>query len=321
MKVGFAPARGMHQCMSVLVGIPTHKRPDLLRQCLDSIAAQEGDLPPVRVFVADNDAKGQEGSRLAQEVAAGYRFPISSTVVAEPGISAVRNAILDEARREGDEFIAMIDDDETASPQWLSELLRVQAEYGADVVGGPVEPRFAVQPSKLALDYWVRAPVPEGRCKDIYGTGNCLVATSLLSRLDWPQFDLAFGLTGGGDTEWFERLAALGAISAWSPRSITSETVPAERSTDAWVIRRTFRYSTTGARILVLHRKWRKLTPLVGWAIRDLALSPLILLRHGRDKAKIRVARAVGHLAGVFGITYGEYSDLHSPAAGDRAGQ
>jgi glycosyltransferase involved in cell wall biosynthesis len=47
--------------VKVLVGIPTHRRPDLLRECLESVAQQEGELPNIEVFVADNDQSGREG--------------------------------------------------------------------------------------------------------------------------------------------------------------------------------------------------------------------------------------------------------------------
>ena len=60
--------------MQVLIGIPTHKRPQLLRECLESIESQEGDLPGVRVFVADNDPKGRAGATLAAELAGSFDF-------------------------------------------------------------------------------------------------------------------------------------------------------------------------------------------------------------------------------------------------------
>ena len=110
--------------MKLLVGIPTHKRPELLRKCLDSIAAQRGALPEIEVFIADNDAAGREGVNLVEQMAPGFPYPLAGAVVAQPGISAVRNAILDEAKRRGVDFIAMIDDDETASPEWLVNLLK-----------------------------------------------------------------------------------------------------------------------------------------------------------------------------------------------------
>ena len=116
--------------MKLLVGIPTHKRPELLRDCLESIAAQQGDLPEIELFVADNDPKGRAGVAVVEDLKASYRFPISATTVEVPGISAVRNAILDEARRRNVDFIAMIDDDETASPEWLDQLLRAQESLG-----------------------------------------------------------------------------------------------------------------------------------------------------------------------------------------------
>jgi glycosyltransferase involved in cell wall biosynthesis len=122
----------------VLIGIPTHRRAILLRKCLESLAAQEGIPPSIRVFVADNDASNHEGVDIAEAMAGDFPFPLTASVVAEQGISAVRNAILDEARRCQAEFIAMIDDDETASPHWLAQLLKAQKAYGTDVVAGPV---------------------------------------------------------------------------------------------------------------------------------------------------------------------------------------
>ena len=47
-----------------------------------------------------------------------------------------RNAALDN-RRNAD-YVCFIDDDEVPDPRWLDELIRVQAEYDADVVTGPV---------------------------------------------------------------------------------------------------------------------------------------------------------------------------------------
>ena len=315
MKVGFAPARGMHQRMSVLVGIPTHKRPDLLRQCLDSIAAQEGDLPPVRVFVADNDAKGQEGARLAQEVAAGYRFPISSTVVAEPGISAVRNAILDEARRGGDEFIAMIDDDETASPQWLAELLRVQKSHDADIVGGPCIFEFGPEVSKAFRQaFWVDSR-PAGLTNVLYATNCVLMTRSVLEWTSWPEFDHAFGLTGGGDKEWFARMRKFGATFAWAPDAIAFEQVPPERTSFSWFLRRQLRVGINEVQICWRHGGPREFLMILIYAGATIAVAPILAVWMVSPKHRYpllrRVARAVGRLAAVVGLRYREYAGRH----------
>ena len=311
-----SPRRAAYSsAMSVLVGIPTHKRPELLRQCLDSIAAQAGDLPPVRVFVADNDAKGQEGVGVVEEMAAAYRFQIASTSVAEPGISAVRNAILEEARRGGDDFIAMIDDDETASPEWLLTLLKVQAEFGADVVGGPT-----IWKAPPSAPLWLQTPEAFGtRTRDtglidvIDATGNVMMAGASLARAGWPQFDLQFGLSGGGDTEFFLRLRKAGLRFAWAGDARVEEVVPLARHNAWWFLRRQFRYGNTGYRLSRLHVV--DLTPGPAWALKHLIASPfwvaLALYPPARIKALKRLGYSAGIMSSALGYRFLEYGERH----------
>ena len=61
------------------------------------------------------------------------------------GIPFGRNTAV---RTAGDvDFVAFLDDDETADPAWLVELLRVQRTTGADVVTGTVLPVFEAGPA------------------------------------------------------------------------------------------------------------------------------------------------------------------------------
>lgn len=300
--------------MSVLVGIPTHKRPDLLRKCLESIAAQAGDLPPVRVFVADNDARGREGVRVVEEIAADYRFPISATSVAEPGISAVRNAILDEARGGGDAFIAMIDDDETASPEWLERLVATAVRSGASVVGGPTEPVFEVPPSEVARQFWIPRMHAEGPIEVIQSTANCLVSTRDMFKLNWPKFDQSFGLTGGGDTEWFRRIRLRGATFAWSEKASTQETVPASRTTTRWALTRRFRSANQAVRIERLHGNHKWLVKQATRSAARLLMSPLRipeLFTARRSEVIASWASAAGNLTAIVGIKFREYASRH----------
>jgi glycosyltransferase involved in cell wall biosynthesis len=302
--------------MRVLVGIPTHKRPKGLRACLESIAAQEGDLPDIEVFVADNDPIGQEGARAARELARGFRFPLSSAVVAEPGISAVRNAILEEGRESAADFIAMIDDDETASSQWLGRLLEMQRQTSADIVGGAVQAKFSGTPSRAAIRHWTPRPLPDGTVEVLNSSANFLVGAGLLDRLDMPKFDSAFGLTGGGDTEWFERVKLSGASFAWSNEAITFEHVPPERCETKWLLKREFRRSNGRAQITRRHRQYGRLARLTVKALAITACSPLlaILVPFERYRWGVvrRLAGASGHLSGLFGYTYSEYASRHA---------
>ena len=74
-------------------------------------------------------------SALVDALRAELPFDIVYVHCPAANISIARNACLDNCS--GD-FLAFIDDDETASPEWLVELLAVAAATGADAVLGPV---------------------------------------------------------------------------------------------------------------------------------------------------------------------------------------
>lgn len=280
----------------VLIGVPTYRRPELLRNCLASLMGQGGDI-----LVVDNDPERQEGIAVANELG------LKSEMVSEPGISAVRNLIL--KRGYSCDFIAMIDDDETASPDWLRALLEQQEQSGADIVAGPVEPNFTVEPSKAARGYWTPAPRADGPTWLVEGTGNVLISTRLLFDLDMPLFDNAFGLSGGGDAEWFRRVAYRGARFAWSNAAVTFETVPSERCTLKWLLRRSFRASNANIRILRLHgqRKGLAIALLKILAIVVTAPFAVFGLPFARWAILRRWARAMGGMAALANHTQVEY--------------
>lgn len=209
--------------MRVLLGIPTFRRPAELRALLASVAAQRLEQVALSVFVADNDPRGGAGQKMVSALLA-YRWPIAAVLVSEPGISAARNRILDEACGQGVDLVAMIDDDEIADPDWLAELIAAQVRHGADVVGGPVvyeaqdTPAGFTSSGAFAVKRFAGGPVPM-----VTGAGNLLLDCAMLARLGWPHFSAAFGRTGGEDKEFFTRLARAGARFAWAPRALAHE--------------------------------------------------------------------------------------------------
>jgi glycosyltransferase involved in cell wall biosynthesis len=303
--------------MKLLVGVPTHRRPAMLRECLQSLAGQIGDLPDVEVMVADNDAPSAEGASVVKELATAYPLRLFARVVAEPGISAVRNAILEHARVTGADFIAMIDDDETASPNWLADLLSMQRETGADVVGGPVESRFAVAPERSIVQSraFRTEQRPAGLTYPIRGTGNVLIATAALAKRAWPSFDSSFGLTGGGDTEWFMRLAKLNVVFAWAPTALAVETVPVERADRRWILQRAYRAGNCNMRVALKHRSARGLLGNllnVGVTVGSAPLLAPLLLAPQRRLWLLRAWwTAAGRLAALTGGHYREYAVRH----------
>ena len=100
---------------SVSVVIPTHDRPDMLREAIRSVLAQT--YAPLEIIVADNGPQG-EGAAVASE----FGDRVILIRVADPGPSASRNAGIERAR--GD-YVAFLDDDDL----WHPEKLSVQMEF------------------------------------------------------------------------------------------------------------------------------------------------------------------------------------------------
>ena len=310
--------------MRLLIGVPTHKRPDLLRSCLRSLEEQTGTLPAIHIFVVDNDPVGREGCRTVQQMAPVFRFPVSSVVVAERGLSAVRNAILAEARRQQVDFLAMIDDDEIASPAWLAELLKVQARFDANLVGGPV-----IRDMPGELPKWLRHgafQVPnrgDEQVASLSGTGNMLACCRALKRLGWPGFHPAFALTGGEDLEWFTQLRKQGASFAWAAGAVTSEPLPLERTKLGWLLKRNFRTGATQMKVHQLHEPKQEIWLRAATSTAVLCASPLLALgllsSRWRLPVMLRIARSAGRVGGLLGYQYQEYAGRHvaRPEAGE----
>jgi hypothetical protein len=149
-------------------------------------------------------------------------------------------------------------------------------------------------------------------------TGNVLLSCRTLERLGWPKFDLSFGLTGGGDKEYFTRLKASGVRFAWAPRAISSESVPPSRLTRSWVLRRAFRVGNADMRISVRHAKRAEVIGSAAKALTVLLTLPLtallLLLPAHRISIMAKWSRATGKLAVFAGRSYREYG--RPPAAG-----
>lgn len=291
--------------MKVLLGIPTFRRPAELRALLASVAAQRLDGVELSVFVADNDPRDGAGEKLVAGLT-DYRWPIAAASVSEPGISAARNRILDEARARGSDLVAMIDDDETAAPDWLASLIAAHVQHRTDVVAGPVVYETRDPPAGFATSGAFAAKhFADGPVAMVTGAGNLLLDGAMLARLGWPRFSTDFGRTGGEDKEFFTRLRSAGARFAWAPAAVAFERVPAARLTVAAIVRRAWGIGGSDYRIDRLHggraAAWGHLGRSVALLAAAPLLAPILLLPTRRLWLLRRFARAGGRLAAAWG--------------------
>lgn len=242
----------------VTIIIPTFRRPLLLRECISSCLRQKGtDSGAYEILVVDNCPDGSASSVVA-EISHSALTPIHYIREAKPGVSAARNAGLRYARGE---LVAFIDDDETATENWLAHLLATQLRTKADVVFGPVFPMLpeATDPiqrafferflthctnhstgtqvkSRLLTPFWVRGP----HAYPSLASGNCLIYRRSRS-VEAVHFDDRLGRFGGEDALYFNQLAVNGAYFVWCAEAIAWEYIPPERLCLSYALTRAIR--------------------------------------------------------------------------------
>jgi glycosyltransferase involved in cell wall biosynthesis len=285
--------------------IASYRRPAQLLTLLQSLDALtfEATAPAIQIFVVDNDVA--ESARDVCESARDWlRHPLVYHVDPRVGIPQARNACLAQALGQV-EWVAFVDDDEIVDPRWLDALLEQQRRSGADVVTGPVHPRFAEPAPDWVLEGRFFAPecCADGSERRTAFTHNTLARAAALQGLD-RGFDERMPF--GEDTELFLRVAERGHRIVWADGARVYETLGKERLLLGAILRRGFREGVTWARIERWHLQWA-----AGWtALRGIArllqgiagaILPWPRSRADRVRALRRAAYGLGRCAGLVG--------------------
>lgn len=304
--------------MKVSLCVCTYRRPAGLRRLLQAVARLRTErAESLEIVVVDNDP---DGSARATIEAMADAIPFIVRYVHEPrrGISFARNRAVAEADAVS-EWIAFLDDDEEPEAGWLDALLAAQARFGADVVAGPVPPRYESEVPKWIVRGRFHEPQRHatGTVLPYADTGNVLVRASLFRQFPAP-FAASLALAGGEDTHFFLRVARAGHKIVWADDAVAWEWVPPSRARLPWLLRRAFRRGNTWA---LLERDLDPSPRVLGMRIvrgggriaRGAVVMPVSLLRgrHAIVETLRGICFGAGSLAGVAGYRYDEYRTTH----------
>jgi succinoglycan biosynthesis protein ExoM len=230
--------------MKITICVVTYQRPRSLRRLLEGIERLTFDKvkpPTLTVILVDNDAQGS-AYEVYKDISRRARFPLKYYIEPRRGISYARNKAI--ACVDDDvEFVAFIDDDAVPIPSWLDELLNVQGLYEADVVSGPVLPKFDVQvpPWMLQGGFFEPLRYPTGHPIMVAYTNNVLVRLGIFKEMG-QGFDERLALSGGEDTHFFLRVHRAGYKMVWADEAIVHEWVLPSRVNMRWILQRKFRH-------------------------------------------------------------------------------
>jgi GT2 family glycosyltransferase len=301
----------------VIVAVPTFRRPQGLIRLLAALEKLDTNAE-VTVIVADNDAQKHEGFAVCAALQ-NYRWPLDAFIAPQRGIAAVRNALVMRALTHDCDFIAMLDDDEWPDAGWLDAFLRTQSKTGADALHGCVLRAFETAPGRLAAHCDGIAPMhgTTGPVDMIPGTGNVIFTRACFENMPKPCFDPAFALSGGEDSDFFERLRRQGRRFAWCEEAVARAFVPASRANLKWALSRAYSVGNSDMRVFLKypHSAAARVTEIAKIA-GVLLLSPVLFVMLGivtnRAVGALRkLFRAAGKIAAIRGRYYNEYSVTH----------
>lgn len=211
----------------------------MLSNLLDSLQHQiTKNIFTYSVVVVDNDVK-----QSARDTVSVWQdkstIPIDYFCEPRQNIALARNKAVEHANGN---FIAFIDDDEFPGNAWLINLLKTKIEHGAAGVLGPVKPYFAEEPPRWILKSKIfeRSTYPTGtilKKPSETRTGNVLLCKKLFVDQEKP-FNPEFGLTGGEDVDFFNRMMNKGLIFVWCDEAIVYEVVPIDRFVKKYHLKR-----------------------------------------------------------------------------------
>ena len=299
---------------TIAICVCTCMRPKMLAACLASLSQQR--LPEdvsAYIVVIDNDPEGSAADAVAAHSNAS---PLLTFYISEPirGIAKARNAALDAVSAIGADWVAFVDDDEIAAPDWVAGLMA--SEYrDTPVLAGPTVPIYPDDTPFWCLRTEKKLkPGEEGRQLLTATTGNVRFSSDLL-RAGF-RFNESLRLMGGEDQEFFSSAHKAGFTIRKSLKPIVYELAHPERLTYRRQVARAYWCAASDIRRDAILKGWwrtvRRKTHTVPFGIAfgtlEVIASPLFL-PFGIDSFRRRalaggkkMAKGIGRAAAMVGV-------------------
>jgi GT2 family glycosyltransferase len=216
---------------------------------LAHLVLQEVDGKCSYEIVVVNDLSSDSTAEVVAEIMASSPIRIRYILGDGQGIASARNLGISGSFGE---WIAFVDDDEFADPNWLNELVVFAKKTGRDVVGGAVlldlsdsETSEIAPVCRLMLGESVGRNKPEKYTRRFSpGCNNLLVHGSVFDAVG--RFDESL-TRGGEDVDFWMRVRGVG-IEAWfTPQAVVRHYVPTYRLDETYLFWVSSRWGSLGA--------------------------------------------------------------------------
>lgn len=232
--------------------VPTYNRAPSLGRTLASLVGADGDAI-ARSLSANEDVPAvvvvdNNSSDATPETVASFGPAVRYIQERRQGLSFARNTGIEAARALDSEFVAFIDDDVEAAPDWAASLLRgFEAHPHADCVGGRVLPSNPEElPSWLTTEHWAPLALQDHGDEPLIFDADeprGLIGANFAFRSDVFEQIGGFspevqrvkdGIGSTEDHEMLQRLYDAGGSAAYVPDVLVTTRVPARRMTQRY---------------------------------------------------------------------------------------
>ena len=277
--------------------VATYNRSASLIRALEAVAQQNAPASEWECVVINNNSTDDTQERFAEFVAAHPDLNIRMVTELRQGLSFARNRGIRESEAE---YIAIIDDDERISPDFITSYISLfDSTPDAVAAGGPIVAEYPSGRPRW-MSHFTERPIantmyfgdkvrefPEGR---IPGGGNMAMRRSAVRR--YGVFDTSLGyvgesLVGGEECDLFERLRIAEAKYYYVPTAVMYHIIPPEKLTANYLSRLSYNIGVSQLRRALYYRRRARvrIKEIFKWGVTlVLALWYLVTLQWSKAK-------------------------------------